>query len=206
VVSNITLNGLTFFRGDSAGDNQNAQGSAIAHGGWTSGLDVQNVPGNYAGEFFISKVANPTAADFLTPATLSLALTEGANTFYFWADGDDTQGGSATFGLNVFLNSSSGATPTLSGYTAPGTGKTLSADSAAVTPTVNMVVVPGAGTLSKAVGSSGTATLSAFQILGVSGQGSTVDLVNSTNTAPFSPPPHADGIFDTYGTFTITVS
>ena len=202
----VTLTGLTFFRGDASGNNQNSSGSVIDFGAWTSGLDVQNVPGNYGGELFISKVPNPTPADFLSPAALSLSLSAGDNKFYFWADGDDTRGGSSSFGLNVFLNSSSGTTPTLSGYSVPGTGQTLLADSAAVTPSLNFIVTPGAGKLSASVGTSGTVTLSAFQIQGVSGQGSTVDIVNSTNTVPFTPPAHADGVFDTYGTFTITVS
>jgi hypothetical protein len=54
------------------------------------------------------------------------------------------------------------------------------------------------GRLSVALGNS-TVTLSDFKILGVGGAAASslcVDLVNSTNTVPFTPPPHPDGICD----------
>jgi hypothetical protein len=205
VITPVTLTGATLFRGDATGQNLNTAGSAIAFGGWTTGLDVQNVPGNYAAELFISTTPTPSASDFLTPGTLAKSLAAGDNVFYFFADGDDTRGGANTFGLNLFLNSAGPNSPTISGYTIPGTGQTLVADSASVTSGATLVVVPGAGTLTVPNGS-GSATLSNFQVLGVSGQGSGVDLVNSTNTAPFTPPPQPDGVFDTWGTFTITVT
>lgn len=206
VTPSVTLTDAVLFRGDSAGQNQDPAGSAIAYGAWSSRLDVQNVPGNYGAELFISTVANPTPSEFLSPGALAQSLSSGANTFYFWGDGDDTRGGSATFGLNLFLNGAAPGSPTISGYTIPGTGQTLNADSAPVTAGATFVVTPGAGTLSAAVSSTGTVTLTSFQVLGVGGQGSTVDIVNSTNTSAFTPPPHADGIFDTYGTFTLTVA
>ena len=75
VTSGNLLTSATLFRGDSTGDNQNTTGSAIAHGAWTTGLDVQNVPGNYGAEFFISKVANPTAADLGLPIFQAAGLS-----------------------------------------------------------------------------------------------------------------------------------
>jgi hypothetical protein len=200
-----TLTGATLFRGDSTGTNQDTGGTVADHGAWTTGLDVQNVPGNYAAELFISRVANPTSADFLTPGQLSASLSAGANTFYFFANGDDLLGGSATFGLNLFINSASSTTPALSGYTIPGTGQTLTADSSSTTPNIALAITPGAGTLSTST-TGATVALTSFIVQGVSGQGSTVDLVDSTNTTPFTPPAHPDGVPDTYGTFTITVT
>jgi hypothetical protein len=206
VVTDVTLTGATFFRGNSTGANQGTSGSVVNYGAWTTGLDVQNVPGNYAAEFFIAKVPNPAASQFLTPGNFASALTTGANTFYFFADGDDLNGGSQTFGINLFLNGAGVTSPALSGYTVPGTGQSLSADSSSTTVGINLTVTPGAGALSVLEGATETVSLSNFVVQGVSGQNSTVDLVNSTNTAPFSPPAHPDGVMDTYGTFTITVT
>jgi hypothetical protein len=202
VVSTSTLTGAMFFRGDSTGTNLGTSGSTVDYGAWTSGLDVQNVPGNYGAEFFISKVPNPTStADFISPGNLAASLAIGVNTFYFWADGDDTRGGADTFGLNLYFNNSTSASPSISGYTVPGTGQTLAADSSSITAGAGFVPVAGAGTLT-----AGGVTLSSFVVDGVSGQGSTVDVVDSTNTAPFSFPVVPDGITDTYGTFTLTAT
>ena len=65
---------------------------------------------------------------------------------------------------------------------------------------------PGSGALSGVVGGS-TVTLSALQILGVgAGGGGTEDRVYHDNVNGFTPPVRANGVTDTYGFFTITVS
>ena len=207
-LANPILTGATLFRGDSSGNNLNGFGGVVYWGGWTTVLDQQNIPGNYGAEFFLSQTPTPGPSDFLTPASsFSVNLNPGANTFYFWADGDDTRGGSATFGLSLFFNNAGAVNPAISGYTIPGTGQTLHSDSAPQTAGYNFQYTPGAGTLSFVMGGQ-TVTLTSFVIQGAGGAAAGaggVDLVNSINTSPFTPPPHPDGITDTYGTFTLMV-
>ena len=207
-MANPALTGATLFRGDASGNNLNGQGGVVYFGAWTTVLDQQNIPGNYGGEFFLAQTPTPGPSNFLTPASaFSASLNPGANTFYFWADGDDTRGGSATFGLNLFFNNAGPVSPAISGYTIPGTGQTLNADSSPQTAGYNFVYTPGAGALSFTLGGQ-TVTLSSFVVDGVGGAAAgpgSVDLVNSINTMPFTPPPHPDGITDTYGSFTLTV-
>ena len=205
--SSVLLTNATLFRGDS-GSNQG--GSGTAHfGAWTTVLDQQNVPGNYGAELFLSTKSNPGPSDFLSPsAALSLALNDGDNTFYFFGDGDDMHGGTDSFGLNLFLNNAGTLNPNISAYVAPGSGNTAQANpSTSTTVGYDFSLTPGAGTLGPVSVGGSTITLTDFEVLGVGGaSGNTVDLVNSTNTAPFTPPPAPDGITDTYGVFTIHVS
>jgi len=83
-----------------------------------------NVPGNYGAEPLISTVANPTPSDFLIRGALARSLNAADNTLYFWGDGHATNGGSATIGLNLFLNGGGANSPTISTCTVPGTGQT----------------------------------------------------------------------------------
>ena len=83
----------------------------------------------------------------------------------------------------------------------------MAADSSISTSSFDFKIVPGAGTLSFKSGNS-LVTLTSYQVtaMGGSAGASTIDLVNSINTSPFTPPPHANGVMDTYGQFTLTVT
>jgi hypothetical protein len=206
----VVLTNSTLFRTDASGTNLASSGGVVAHGGWTTVLDQQSVPGTYGGELFLSAAANPGSTNFLTPAAVTwLALDPGAHTFYFWADGDDTQGGSAAFGLNLYLNGAGSASPAISAYVAPGLGQAINPDSSTTcTAGFDFKCVNGSGQLTASVGNL-TVTLTDFRILGVGGgmaSSSCVDLVNSSSTTPFAFPPQPNGICDTYGRFTITVT
>jgi len=206
----VLLTNGTLFRADATGTNLASSGGVVNHGGWTTVLDQQNVPNNYGGELFLTTIASPGEGNFLSPATsLSLTLAPGVRTFYFWADGDDLAGGTAAFGLNLYLNNAGTQAPSISAYVAPGAGKTVNPDSSGIcTAGFDFQCVHGAGRLSFAAGNT-IVTLSDFKILAVGGPAlntNCVDLVDSTNTAPFAFPAHPDGICDTYGQFTLTVS
>lgn len=198
------LTNATLFDAGVGGSNSQTPGNQITNGAWTSVLDQQNIPGNYGGEFFLSKLASPTAADFLSPSlALSAALSEGANTFYFWADGDDLAGGTAGFGLNLFLDGAATTAPSISAFTTVG-GLAVT-DAAACTAGYTFNCVTGAGTFSFVSGAS-TITLSGFEVFARGGGSGGEDRVGSTFNAPFTPPPMPDGINDTYGRFTLTVT
>jgi len=200
-----TLTNAAFFDADATGTNTSGNGQ-ITRGAWSTVLDQQNVPGNFGAEFFLATVANPTPTQFLSPsAALSAGLSQGVNTFYFFADSDDTAGGTAGFGLNLFLDGAGQLAPSISAFVVP--GQTAVTDSAGCTAGFAFTCAQGAGTFSFTSGAT-TVTLTDFQVTARGGPGgtSTVDLVNSSNTEPFAPPPHPDGITDTYGSFTLEVT
>ncbi len=198
----------TLFRGDASGANQGTT-NVVNSGAWTSVLDQQNIPGNYIAELFFATTPTPAPSDFITPTNaLSLHLNQGANTVYFWADGDDTRGGTAGFGMNLYLDGAATAAPSISVFAPVGVGQAFVADGAGTTAGYDGQAVAGANRLS-IVDAGQLVTLSAFEITGVGGASAgagSVDLVNSTNTSPFTPPPHSDGITDTFGHFTLTVT
>jgi hypothetical protein len=203
------LTNATLFRTDAKGANQNFDTriyvGTVSHGAYTTVLHQQNIPGNYAAELFLTTRPSPAPADFLSPAAnLSLPLSPGANTFYFFGNGDDTQGGSAGFGLNLYFNLAPANSPFISAFAPEGRGQPVTADSSPDTAGYNLKIVPGAGSLTFSSGGY-RVTLTDFQVTAAAAR-STVDLVNSTNTSPFTPPPHADGVKDTYGHFTLTVT
>ena len=204
------LSNATLFRGDATGNNLNG-GSTVFYGAWTTVRDQQNIPGNYGSQLFLAQTPNPTPANFLSPsAAVSIPLSPGANTLYFWGSGDDTRGGSATFGINLFFNGAGAVSPSLSAYTMPGAGQTVNANSSPHTAGYDFGYTSGAGTLSFTDGSQ-IITLSSFEITGVGGAAAgpgNVDLVNGVGnpTTPFTPPAQPDGIADTYGRFVLTVT
>ena len=204
----VSLTNATLFRTDSTGTNLNNSGTVVLRGAWTSVVNQQNIPGNYGAQLFLSTVPNPGAGDFISPAlSMTATLDPGVHTFYFWADSDDTQGGSAAFGLNLFLNGAGSLSPSISAYVAPGAGQTVNPDSSTIcTAGFDFRCAHGAGTLSVVFSPSTTVTLSDFKILGVGGASASPSCVDLVGSAPILPPPHADGICDTYGQFTLTVS
>jgi hypothetical protein len=206
----LALTGATLFDADASGNNLNGTGNAVAHGAWTTVLDQQTSAGDYGGELFLTQVPNPTDSDFLSPsAALSIPLSPGTNTIYFYCDGNDPLGGSQAFGLNLFLDNAGPVSPGLSGYTPyPGTPGTLQADSSTNTAGYNFQFAAGAGALTYTRGGQAI-TLSDFEVTAVGGPGgdSTVELVSSTYSAPYTPPPSdPNGDTDTYGQFTVTVA
>jgi len=201
------LSNVVLFNTNASGANQNTVGNIISHGSFMTVLDQQNVPGNYGAELFVTKVTNPTASDFLTPAASpSIPLSVGSNTFYFYGDNNDPLGGTNGFGINLYFNGAAGNSPSLSGYRL-NTAGTLLANSSSTTASWDYKVIPGTGALSVISGGY-QITLSDFVVTAIGGSGgnSSVDLVNSTNVSPFTPPSHPDGITDTYGQFTLTVA
>jgi hypothetical protein len=198
----------TLFRGDASGANQQAS-NVVNRGVWTSVLDQQNIPGNYMAELFFATTPTPAPGDFFTPASaLSQHLNPGDNTIYFWGDGDDLAGGTAGFGMNLYLDGASSVAPSISVFAPVGVGQPFVANGATPTAGYDGQAVTGANRLS--IGDAGQlVTLTAYEVTGIGGAtagAGSVDLVNSTNTAPFTPPPHPDGITDTYGHFTLTVT
>ncbi|HEV2202428.1 MAG TPA: hypothetical protein VGR73_21635 [Bryobacteraceae bacterium] len=206
----VQLTNATLFRTDATGTNLASSGGIVNHGGWTTVLDQQNVPGNFFGELFLTAIANPGEGNFLSPsASLAVALPPGVHTFYFWADGDDLVGGTAAFGMNLYFNGAGTQTPSISAFVAPAAGSTFNPDgSTTCTAGFNGQCVRGSAQLGLAVGNT-IVTLTDFKILGVGGaptNNNCQDLVDSTNLGPFAFPAHPDGICDTYGQFTLTVS
>jgi len=199
------LTNVTLFRTDATGANQgsNGPGGRVNHGEWTSVLDQQNVPGNYAAEFFLSTGPAPTPDDFLSPsAKLSVPLNLGENHFYFFGDGDDPAGGAAAFGINFYFNSAASSDPSISAFQKIG-DQPLESNGSDLTGGFDCKTAPGANSLSWTSGEY-TITLTSFQV--TPSDQSSVDFVFSTNTAPFKHPTHPDGIPDTYGKFTLTVT
>ncbi len=204
----VSLTNATLFRTDTTGTNLGSSGGIVLHGAWTTVLNEQYAPGGYGAQLFLSNSPNPGQGFFSPAANLSQALLTGIpNTIYFWADGDDTAGGSDFFGLNLYFNNAAASTPAISAYTTQGTTQVINIDRSTIcTAGYDFKCVPGAGEVSFPLGTS-TVTLSDFKILGIGGaatSSSCVDLVN--NAHPTTLPPQPDGVCDTYGQFTITVS
>jgi hypothetical protein len=194
-----SLTNATLYDVDATGTNLNST-SVVNRGGWTTVLDQQNVPGNYAAELFLAATPNPTPAEFLTPQTAtSIALHAGANTIYFWGDSDDTAGGAFGFGLNLFVDGAGATSPSISALAVPGAGPAATSNNTTgCTAGYTLQCTPGAGTLT-----AGMVTLTDFQVFARGGGTGGEDRVSSTNTMPFTPPTGSDGINDTYGSFTL---
>lgn len=200
----VSLTNAALFNADASGSNTSGTLGAITRGAWTTVLNFQNVPGNYAGQLYLSDTATPGGSDFFAPAApLSHGLSAGTHTIYFWANGDDTFGGADTFGFNLFFNGAATSAPAISVFAAP--GGAFAADAGACTSGYELNCVAGANTLSVLVGSQ-TVTLTDFRVLGRGGGTGGEDRVRGTNTGPISFPTGPDGVNDTYGSFTLTVS
>ncbi len=198
-----SLTNAALFDANASGGNASGGGGSVTNGAWTTVLDYQNAPGNYAAELFLARIANPVSADFISPsAALNAALSEGANTFYFWADGDDPAGGTAGFGLNLFLDGATTTAPSISAFATVGGAPVT--DNAGCTSGYFLNCVTGAGTFTYVTGLT-TITLTNYVVLGRGGGAGGEDRVASTNTAPFAFPTGPNGVNDTYGSFTLTV-
>ncbi len=203
-----SLSDATLFRTDSTGTNQGAT-TQINYGAWTTGLNIQNVPGNYGAELFLTKSSTPGPNSFFTPASsFSVPLNPGTNTFYFYADGDDQRGGAFGFGLNLYLDGAAAGSPAISTYNAPGTSVGPgSPDASSTTAGYDFSIVPGAGTV-LTTSDGDFVTLTNYQITFVGGPNgdSPIDVVDGGGgSTPYTPPVAPDGITDTVGTFTLTV-
>jgi hypothetical protein len=206
-----SLTNATLFNADSTGTNLGTvnSGATVGHGAYTTQPATQNVPGNYGANLFISTIPNPTSADFLSPANpLSIALSPGANTFYFWADGYDAAGGTGGFGLNLWIDGAAASNPGIAAFASTSTipSSSFVADSTSgCTSDFNFACVPGAGTLSVSAGGD-TISLTAFSIEGLGGATANPgcqDKVGTDNNSPaiMNTP---NGICDNFGTFTLT--
>jgi len=165
---------LTLFRTDATGLNLMASGGHFARGVWTTQTGAQNIPGNYVAHLFVSKVPNPTPADFVAlTGALSLALTAGDNEFYFFADKDDTAGGDYGFGLNVWLGNAAAASPTLSGFAAAPGGTVMADGTTGCSPAYDGTCGVSANTLTTT--SNPTVTLTSFTVAGVGGAAAPAD-------------------------------
>lgn len=204
----INLTNGTLFRADETGTNQNTTngGTTVSRGGWTTVLGQQNIAGNYGAQLFLATTADPAAGDFFAPATsVSAGLQEGANTFYFWADGDDTQGGDKGFGLNLWFDGAAASQVAISAF-APTPGASFAANgSTGCTAAYSLACIAGSGTLSFVVGAS-TVTLTDFRIQGLGGGQGGEDRVYHDNVNGFTPPAHSNGVNDTYGYFVLNVT
>ncbi len=194
-----TLNGMTLFRTNAAG-NANINGGPVFAAWRTSdGINGQNIA-----EFFVRNRADGDNTGLFAsntgPNLLQLPLVAGANTFWFYASGDDARNLGGSWGLNMSFGTgpaSSNAAPSISAVTSLGGGfAAIGAGQQTVLGDGNFGA--GAGTLSF-TGAPWTAVLSNFQILSDVRSGSTIDRVG------FFAPTSGDGM-DNYGTFTLTVS
>jgi len=204
--ASVSLSNGTLFRTDAGGTNQNTSGSTVARGAWGTVLGQQNIPGNYGAQLFLATTATPSASDFFAPASsFSAGLQEGANTFYFWGDGDDLAGGTAAFGLNLWFDGAAASAVAISAL-APTPGTTFSANSSSgCTAAYNFTCVAGSGALSFVVGDA-TITLTDFRILGVGNGSGGEDRVYHDNVNGYAPPAHGNGVNDTYGYFVLNVA
>jgi|GEM_PF-6367282 len=204
----ISLTNGALFRADETGTNLNTTngGTTVARGGWSTVLNQQNVSGNYGAQLFLADTANPGGGDFFAPASsFSAGLQEGANTVYFWADGDDTVGGDDGFGLNLWFDGAAASAVAISAF-APTPGAGFSANgSTTCTAAYNFACIAGSGALSFVVGAS-TVTLTDFRVLGLGGGTGGEDRVYHDNANGFTPPAHGNGVNDTYGYFVLTVT
>lgn len=173
--STLLTNG-TFFRVDNTGTNLNASAGVFRNGVWTTQANAQNVPGNYVAHLFVATTANPGANDFLDP--LSVTLAAGANTFYYFADGDDQVGGAYGFGLNLWLNAAAAASPGISALAVPGSGTVTADATTGCSPAFDGTCAVSADSLSWVSGGT-TVTLSSFSIDGVGGANAPVDAAAS---------------------------
>lgn len=202
----VSVSNGALFRTDASGTNQNAT-TVVNRGGWTTQYQAQNTPGNYGAQLFFSTSATPSSGDFFAPdasGTFSFALAEGANTIYFWADGDDTAGGSDGFGLNLFFNGAAHDAPLLSAlHLTPGSAFQANGSSGC-TASYTLQCIAGANSLSGLVGGS-TVTLTDFTLFGLGGGSGGEDRVYHDNVNGFTFPVHGNGVNDTYGSFTLQV-
>jgi hypothetical protein len=165
---------VTLFRTDATGLNLMASGDHFSRGVWTTQLAAMNVPGNYVVHLFIAKVPNPAPTDFVAlTGALSLPLAAGDNKFYFFADRDDTAGGDAGFGLNVWLAAAAAGSPTLSGFMAVPGGTLMADETTGCSPAYDGSC--GVSAKALATGSGTTVTLTSFVVGGVGGAAAPAD-------------------------------
>jgi hypothetical protein len=169
VQGTAALTNGTLFRSDSTGTNLNTSGGHFNSGVWTTQSGAQNVPGNYVAHLFVTTVPDPGPGDFLAlSAPLSANLSAGANIFYWFADSDDTTGGSFGFGLNLWLGGAAADAPSISAFTATVGGALAANGTAGCAPAFDGTCATSASTLSWTSGTS-TATLTSFSIDGIGG-------------------------------------
>ncbi len=203
----VPFTNATMFRVDSEGTNLQSSGGHITRGVWNTKTGVQNVPGNYVVRLFLATTPDPDPTTLLPLAEpLATALVPGDNVFYLFADRDDVAGGNFGFGLNLWLDDATAATPSISAFVSTTTSSAFTANSTTgCTPGFDALCAPPSNTLTAQAGR--TVTLTAFSITGVGGgpaSGSCVDKVGADNTGPVVTN-MPNSICDTVGTFTLTV-
>jgi hypothetical protein len=169
-----TATNVVLFRSDATGTNLASGGGHVNYGAWTTEIGAQNIPGNYAGHLFIATTASPAPNDFVAlTGTLSLTLAAGENVFHFFANSDDSRGGSYGFGLNVWLGAAAAASPTLSAFGATPGNAFVVDGTTGCSPAYDGSCGVSADTL--ATTSSPTVTLTSFTVAGVGGGQAPVD-------------------------------
>ncbi|HEY2899026.1 MAG TPA: hypothetical protein VGL59_00510 [Polyangia bacterium] len=162
---------VTLFRVDNTGLNLGASDNHFNFGVWSTSAGAQNIPGNYVAHLFIATTPNPGPDDFqaLTDP-LVLTLSEGDQTFYFFADGDDMTGGTFGFGINVWVIGDTPSGPSLSGFEAV-PGGVLAADATTgCSPAYDGTCGNSAHTLVV-----GVVALKSFTVAGIGGAAAPVD-------------------------------
>ncbi|HEX3695153.1 MAG TPA: hypothetical protein VH374_07160 [Polyangia bacterium] len=162
---------VTLFRVDNTGLNLGASDNHYKSGVWSTSAGAQNIPGNYVAHLFIATTPTPGPDDFqaLTDP-LTLNLSEGDHTLYFFADGDDMNGGTYGFGINVWVIGDVPSGPSLSGFEAV-PGGALAADATmGCSPAYDGTCGNSAHTLVV-----GVVGLTSFTVAGVGGAAAPVD-------------------------------